>query len=323
MQRPCHSVISSQLILVFAGLMCFSLMGGQPAVADDLSDRHVDNIYKRYMPEIANVYVAYNDRFLPFPKYDPRRDNSSGIDGREWLKQNVRKSLYYDRTEKRRYHPLAKDKAELDAVTKTIPDFRPGSYGYFHSGIVRRVKDDTITLSSVWLVDEEVIEEEVDDRKDKLMYASTREINQLTGSTDDYRSYNLTSELRNDAREEVDWQFEEREKLIQRQERMGNMQLVIEGIRTRGIRVGERWPSDPRRTEPIAVAKVVSNRVHAIPVKFLRRKLTPSQFEDMLKARGFDKRKFAELILEARQEDARNYMPIVIAELEYDPTYLD
>lgn len=317
--RPRHHSLSLYFLwAVLTAVVTMPSAGWGQASVDDLTEKHVENIYRRYMPEFAAIYIPYQDNYVPFPKYDPRKDNSSGVDDREWLKKNIRQSVYYDRNDKRRLRPVAKVKPELEAVTRIIPDFHTGSYGYIHSGIVQRVEDDKLTLSSIWLVDEQSIEEEQMEMRDEVYRRSSREFAEESDRHYRERNYDHVTEMRNDAIEEVDWQFEEREKLAERQERMGNMQLVIEGIRTRDIRVGQRWPSDQRRATGFAVVKIVSNRVHAVPVTELRRRLTPAQFEDMLSKRGFDKQKFADLILEARQQDAHNYQQLVIAELERD-----
>lgn len=288
--------------------------------ADELTEQHIDNLYERHMAEIAPLYLPYDGDYVAFMTYHPSRKNSSGIDERQWAKANLRESIYYDKQNRKHTQWIPKIREEIEAVTKIIPDFMPGSYGYIDSGRVDDVTDNKLVLSDIWLVDRDAMRESYRDMKTKIRRNARRDI-AVERDRGRRRDIAPIADTRFDQLDQLDWQFEEREALADRQDDLRRMKLIIEGVDTRGLREGQRWPTDARRNIPLAIVRVVSNQVYAVPATELRQRLTDEQFQDMLNKRGYDKAMFAQLMLDIRRDYPREYVPIVIQALEsdYDP----
>lgn len=303
-------------MLIFTASLCLAGLT-LPAAAQELTEQHVDNLYQRHMAEIAPYYQPYDGDYVAFPTYDPRKKNSSGIDEREWIAANTREGVYYDKQNRKHTRPITKIREELEAVTKIIPDFTPGSYGYIDSGEVVEVADNVLVLKDIWLVDARALRDSYRDMKTRIRRDALRDI---ADERDRGRRRDIgpIANTRLDQLDELDWQFEEREHLQDRQRDLSNMQLIIEGVNTRNIKQGRRWPADPRQNIPIAIVREVANRVYAIPATELRKRLTDQQFQDLLQKRGYDKALFAELVLEVRRDFPRDYVPIIIEALESD-----
>lgn len=306
------AVVSPFVVVVGALLVGVNV----PAMADTLSEQNVANLYKRHMPEVAALYLPHDGDYIAFPTYDPRKKNSSGIDERTWVKENTREAIYYDKQNRQQKRISTKVREEIEAVTKIIPDFKPGSYGYIQAGNVAQVDDDRVVLTNVTLVDAKELREEIRDFKTKVRREALRDMAEERDRARWRRDVSPIATERLDQIEEIEWQYEEREALADRQDDIRWNRLVIEGIDTRGIRKGDIWPSDPRRNVAIAVVAEDGRTVNAVPATMLRSKLTDEQFMDMLAKRGLDRAGFAQLMLDIREEFPRNYLPEVIAELE-------
>lgn len=313
MQTANWQRIGATCVLLSGLAAMVTLVGGTQAHADDdLSPQNVDNLYNRYWQPMAKQYIAYAGDFVAFPAYSSGADSSSNIDAREWAKQNTRQSVYYDKQERRQTRTVLKVREELDAVTRTIPDFMPGSFGSIHSGRVVSADRERIVLRDVWLVDADALRDAKLDDEDEARRKAMADMDRIRH----FRDFNHIQEERLDRIAEVDWQYEEREKLAQRQNRDGDMVLIIDILRSTPPRPGQRWPGSGQAAPAIAITRVEGRRVYAVLFTSLRSGLKQAEFDQMLEKRGLDKQAFAALVLEVRRDNSRNYVSGVIERLE-------
>jgi hypothetical protein len=193
---------------------------------------------------------------------------------------------------------LVRPADELRAAAEALPEMRVGQYGHLVSGEVAAVLGaDEMVLEDVWLVNEKKLEEEMDKDQEKLKRLKVD---------------------RSEIRKIVDWKYEYREQLEDRQgDRDFRVPLKLIGFSTAGVAKGDRWQGIKDKGFNVAVVSSVSigssrssrrkQVLVGIPlIKFATPLTTETSFLAYLKDRGFDKKNFVELYVQEHQASPRD-----------------
>jgi len=294
---------------------------GTPALAAQapMSEREVEALWSRYWREFAAHYVAFEDSYIQFPAMQRGATNSSGVDARDYERNNTHEMTFDDERGREQTELLRKPRAEVAVATKTLPALEPGAFGEIFSGKVAEIVDDTtVRLSGVWLFDPDAVAEDREADREALRKEFWGDIEEAVRR--EWKGRSRIADKTFELREAVDWRFEERDAALRTQRRNGGIVMVLHGFKTSPMAETQRWPS--RGGVGVAVVKTQRREgfsapeVHAIPLATARKGVTETQFAAMLEDRGLSRAQFVELVQETRKIELRGYKPLVLGAIE-------
>lgn len=304
---------------------------GQQRVEEQLTDQHVERLWRVHWRELANKYIEHDGQYVAVPDYSPRHDNNRNINIAEYRRENRMEYVDQDDRGRQVNRVIDKPQEEVEAASRRLQDFAVGQYGYLHSGNVVEIRSEgQVLLNHVWLVDADPIRREKEQELAQLRRSAIGGIERAfrQGGRDGFSGQGRQSTLTDSVfsqRDAIDWRYEEREQLIRVQDRNRTNRIILEGFDTSRMTADQRWPSGDQGVHVVIVA--VDSRgfggrqttYYAVPASRLRRGLGEEQIQAMIESRGHTQRSFAELVVEARREAGRDYLPYIIARLEGTP----
>lgn len=301
-----------------------------PAMGQDveLSERNQQRLWHQHWREFGKFYVEHEGKFVCFPKYDTLLHNSSGKTAREYEKESEQA---FDLGRNGGVVTLDKPQGEVDAVTRLLPAFEPGSYGYIHSGMVDEiVNGQTLRLKQVWLLDGEATRDTKRKEQEEFRQDVGRDFQSALrnwrrgGRAPGGRDPDILGRAMG-INEAIDWRYEKREELIELQTRNGGAVLELQGFDTSRLFKDKRWPAgNSVGSVQVAIVEVsggggflnTDKRITAVSASALRKGLDEEQFKKMLASRKLTDKQFVQLVFDAKKADGREYRQSVLASIE-------
>ncbi|MGB0767567.1 MAG: hypothetical protein ACPGYV_07630 [Phycisphaeraceae bacterium] len=295
---------------------------GELSLEERREQARVERLWNLTWRDFAPHYLAYEGAFVCVPGYERGLPSSAGVSVSDYRDDTTWQQAYTDERGRDTTRKLVKPEEEAFAAVALLPKVEPGQYGYIHSGNIESIRDDkTVELEDVWLVDAEAVREEKKGLKEKLWGQVLEDIEDAIRNRDQHKRGRR--DRRQAENEAIDWGFEARESAIQRQRdrEFSRMTWVVEGFATERLREGARWPSENAKAPglQLVVVKVEDRIVTALPAASLGKGITELEFIDLLQSKDLNKAKFVELVNQARREDRRGYVGLVLDQLEGNP----
>ncbi len=287
------------LLALFAvGLMGFP--GGATA-----ADRNTELNWKRHWRNYARRCVQVGNRFYTCALYETQYPSSLGMSTQMFREKTAIEVKQRSGTNVTIRRHLKRPNEEVIIATESLPAMAVGQYGWIHSGEIKVIGNATgMIVDDVWLIDPNVLKKQMKEEEEKVERL-------ISGR---------------DASEVLEWRFVFREAAYERQrDRAWRRPVKLLGFSTLGLQKDQRWTgkANPRPTDKpgvkIAIVdeekpeKSSSSRrrregmLVAVPLDLFKRGITDEkQFIELLKAKGFTKEKFVDLVLEERRANASN-----------------
>lgn len=285
----------------------------------------VDRLWNLAWRNFASQYIEHDERFICVTNYDPKMPSSTGQSLNAYREKNVLEQTYRDERGRDQVRKIAKPSEEAHAAVALLPEVEPGQYGYIHSGEIADIVDGkTLIMEDVWLVDEEAIEDDRDDKLDLVVEDVKEDIAEAIDRAVRRRN---AHELRRERGEEfsaLKWYFEDRDSAIsrQREREFSRYEWQIVGFRTDRLAENKRWPSGRAAEQGLQLVIVeVKERdrtVTAVPVAAIGRGINELQFLEALEQRQITKPQFVEMVNDAKRQtnDKDEVVAIVLDQLE-------
>lgn len=313
----CRLFASIALALVVLTLLPTPSARAQEPDAAELA--RIDRLWNRYWRELAPFYVKHGESFVCVPGYDRRLPSSTGTTATDYKRQTAREVTYKDENGRERTRTEVKPDEEALAATHALPAVEPGSYGHILSGKVREVVDsETVILEDIWLVDAAKLRDQKREAEEAARREAWSEVeNRFRDLRDGRRNRGDTiAEQAGELMEYINWCFEDREALAERQRdrALNRIPWRIIGYQTRTLTAGNRWPAD--QTLQLVIISVTDNEVLAIPAAKIGAGLNELEFLDCLASRTITKAQFVELYTNAKRDYRDAHVPAILAAME-------
>lgn len=286
----------------------------RPDAAPSATDTNHDNarrLWAMHWRGLAEHYVEHDGAFACFPDYAPGRLNSSGMTPAEYKKSDTFTLHMTDESGKETVEIVTKPQEEIDAATRSIPDFEVGQYGFIWRGVVEQVIDKrTVQLRNIDLIDAPAMRRDYEADLATLHRKVVGDVETVLRSHRDGRfrrdRVGPIAEFGYATKEAIDWRYEQRRKLAERQHELFNFRLTVHGVDTAKARQGERFPAGDQGLH-IAIVQRQSRSAQAVPGSRVGKPVTEEQFTQVVTLAGYDQTTFGELLIRLKRDHGKDF----------------
>ncbi len=293
------------------------------SAADKQEQARIDRLWGLEWRRILPFYVKHDGRYIYVPNYDKRLPSSTGLTPEAYQKDTVLEQKYPDKNGKELTRKLVKPATDTHAAVALLPDVAVGNYGYIHSGHITKILDDkTLELKSVWLLDDDAMQDQIQKLKDDARETMQKEIESALQDRDgvNWREGGIAWRKLTAENEAIDWAFADRSKAAQRQSGrlFASYTWRVIGFKTDKLTSDARWPAGKAAEAglQLVIVDITGSTVTAVPVASIGKELTVLDAMDLLEDRGLTRQQFVELVTEIKREARADYLPQVLAKIE-------
>lgn len=289
--------------------------------------RKIESLWKLHWFKFAKHCAQYDGQYYICALYDPRFPSSRAVTPDMLTGEMTRVVKMQTDSNVTREVRIVPDREDVTAMANSLPSLRIGQYGYIHSAHIDSIEGpDSMTVSDIWLVDQDELKREQDQlvkgvgTTQQRGVIDTRSFNNLgqTSTNENSKNSSRSTNLAREAKEQIERRYTLRKQLIKLQDSEEfSPKLVIKGVPTSALGAGSRW-SDPRAKDGFAIAVVGKeeitsksgrgksvSRLMAVRAEIFRTPMTEKQFDELLARAGLTR----EQVIEEYTTQLKNFPP--------------
>lgn len=264
--------------------------------------------WRRHWRIYGKQCIAFNDDYIVCPTYSPRYDSSRQLtveDAQRQLVVREKVRVGPNLTKLRDRMPLRED---VEPVVRSLPAMAIGEWGCIQSGEVTQVIDaDEVMLEKCQLIDADEVKQAKKRREQELTSEA-----EARADAEQRQTGRKVSVNRGDIRDAVDYEFEQREKLVDAQKNKAFSEPVrVIGFSTAGLVEKIRWSGPGGAGLQVAIVameeygdkKKPKTRFIAVPASWFRHGLEEEDFIRLIQKRGMDIESFVDFMQNAKRDD--------------------